>query len=131
MVGCTNQPPASSRSAATAPPATVVTPSACAIAWYSCTLRYCASVVIGPSIWRGAGHDVEGPGGEAAVDRHARELEQARRGELGRLRHHHVPGRQRRGRGARGLVDGGVPGQDDAHHAEGLAPRVGMVARAE
>src|SRR5205809_7755676 len=53
MVGCTNQPPASSRSAATAPPATVVTPSACAIAWYSCTLRYCASVVIGPSIWPG------------------------------------------------------------------------------
>src|SRR5207244_2138723 len=43
----------------------------------------------------------------------------------------HVPGRQRRGRGARGLVEGGVPGQDDAHHPEGLAPRVGMVAGAE
>src|SRR5207237_3912053 len=35
------------------------------------------------------------------------------------------------GGGACGLIDGRVPRQDDADHAEGLAPRVGVIAGAE
>src|SRR5437016_6516647 len=76
-------------------------------------------------------HDVEGAGGKPALDRELRQLEETRGGELGGLRHHDVARREGWSGGARSLIDGGVPGQDDAHHPEWLAPRVGVVAGAE
>ena len=60
-----------------------------------------------------------------------RKLHCGRRRLLGRFHDHGVSRRQRRRRSPRGLVQGNVPGRNDADHAKRLAACIGVIARAD